>query len=58
MVERKKGATGLELERDGRSRGVLGVFYDEERERERDRKVTDGGERGRVGDREEREGRK
>jgi hypothetical protein len=60
MVERKKGATGLELERDGRSRGVLGVFYGEERERERerDRKVTDGGERGRVGDREEREGRK
>jgi len=35
MVERKKGATGLELERDGRSRGVLGVFYGEERERER-----------------------
>jgi hypothetical protein len=29
-----------------------------ERERERDRKVTDGGERGRVGDREERDGRK
>jgi hypothetical protein len=56
MVERKKGATGLELERDGRSRGVLGVFYGEEREK--DRKVTDGGERGRVGDREEREGRK
>jgi hypothetical protein len=37
MVERKKGATGLELERDGRSRGVLGVFYGEERERERER---------------------
>jgi len=36
MVERKKGATSLELERDGRSRGVLGVFYGEERERERE----------------------
>jgi hypothetical protein len=39
MVERKKGATGLELERDGRSRGVLGVFYGEEREREREREI-------------------
>jgi len=37
---------------------VFWVCFTVRRERERDRKVTDGGERGRVGDREEREGRK
>jgi hypothetical protein len=37
---------------------VFWVCFTVRGERERDRKVTDGGERGRVGDREEREGRK